>query len=68
MLDIIVIIELAIAGCINMAELAAWWSDGGNDDGGCLTFPMHESAIRTEIDNNVNRINIPFQMLDLLKY
>jgi len=51
-----------------MAELAAWWSDGGNDDGGCLTFPMHESAIRTEIDNNVNRINIPFQMLDLLKY
>ena len=39
MLDIIVIIELAIAGCINMAELAAWWSDGGNDDGGCCNFP-----------------------------
>ena len=32
---------------------------------GVVTFPMHESAIRTEIDNNVNRINIPFQMLDL---
>ena len=26
---------------------------------GVVTFPMHESAIRTEIDNNVNRINIP---------
>ena len=22
---------------------------------GVVTFPMHESAIRTEIDNNVNR-------------
>ena len=32
---------------------------------GVVTFPMHESAIRTEIDNNVNRINI---LLDLLKY